>query len=329
MDELILRSLRGQTTDREEAELQAWRNAAPDNERYYRDIAAIAQTASRLDSERLPETPPPASTLIKEAERRTAAASAGGDTRRAAVRWRGVMAAAAAIAIIAFGALLYLKQQPGIVSQPHEIVAGPSETTTVALEDGSVVRLAPRSRLRIDARRTREVSLEGKAFFAVAKSPRHPFRVHTRAGDAVVLGTRFELSTKDDDVRLFVVEGHVVLDAGTARVDVRNGETSRIVQGTLSAPKPIADAPARLDWLGQFLVFQATPLPEVARELERVYGVRVLVADPALARQSITGWYSDKRFEDVFDILCHVLDARCSLIDGVATFGAQKTPPAP
>lgn len=164
--------------------------------------------------------------------------------------------------------------------------------------------------------------LIGRGYFAVARSPNRPFRVHTNAGDAIVLGTRFELSTANDELRLIVVEGHVALEAGNARVDVRGGEASRIVQGTISAAE-LVDAEGMIEWLGHFLVFQATPMPAVARDLERVYGIRVLIADSAIAKQTITGWYSDRTFNEVFDTICRVLDARCSIDVAVATISAR------
>lgn len=254
MDDLILRSLRGLTTAVEEARLRAWRTAAPENERHYRDLAAISRIAPRLDAAHVSETPPPASKLIEQAEKRTATALEAGRPRRHVVGWRGMIVAAAAVAVVALGVTLYSAQRPEGAGQPHEVVAGPHETTTVVLQDGSVVRLAPRSRLRIDPRQTREVMLEGRAFFVAARSPDRPFRVRTRAGDAVVLGTRFELSSEDDGLRLLVVEGHVALVAGGKRMDVSGGHVSRIVEGTISAPELVANGEAHVDWLGQFLV---------------------------------------------------------------------------
>lgn len=318
MDHLILLSLRGEATAVEERRLRSWRNAAPENEREYREIAAIARLTS-LGAPDQPEIGPPATELIREAERRTAAALVARSVRQPARGWRGYGFAAASIAIAALAAsILLYRPDP----QPPEIVAGPNDIITVALDDGSVVRLAPGSRLRLRLGNPRDVTLEGRGFFAIRKSPEQ-FRVRTSAGDAVVLGTRFELSTGDDALRLLVVEGHVALDAGSALVDVRDGESSRIVRGTVSAPERVTDVATRISWLGTFLVFQATPLPDVARELERVYGMRVAVADSTLATQAITGIYSDRPFEEVFDIICRVLDARCSIQDTEATMHAR------
>ena len=51
-----------------------------------------------------------------------------------------------------------------------EVVTGATELATVQLGEGSVVRLAPSSRLRVLAGRERAVSLEGRAFASAGLS---------------------------------------------------------------------------------------------------------------------------------------------------------------
>ena len=63
-----------------------------------------------------------------------------------------------------------------------EVVTGATELATVQLGEGSVVRLAPSSRLRVLAGRERAVHLEGRAFFAVERMPTPPATRHTRRG---------------------------------------------------------------------------------------------------------------------------------------------------
>jgi hypothetical protein len=53
-------------------------------------------------------------------------------------------------------------------------------------------------------------------------------------------------------------------------------------------------------------------------ELERQYGVPVRIDHPSLGDLTITGWYADLSFDQVFRIVCSVVDARCSVHDGVA-----------
>jgi transmembrane sensor len=115
-----------------------------------------------------------------------------------------------------------------------------------------------------------------------------------------------------------VLEGRVALGSGGKQVEVRAGEVSRISRGTTTAPVRVGNVEPLVPWLDRFIVFQATPLGEVARELEATYDVKVEVTDSALAQQTVTGWYADKTFPEVFSIVCEVLQAECSIRDGVA-----------
>ena len=184
--------------------------------------------------------------------------------------------------------------------------------TTVQLGDGSVVRLAPSSRLRVTASDSaREVTLDGRAFFVVAKMAARPFVVHTTAGNARVLGTRFELSTHDRDLNLVVVEGRVALSSGTGSVEVGAGERSGVRDRQTLAPTPVANADRMEQWVGKFLVFQSTLVRDAAREVERMYGVRVVIADSIIGRRTVTATFTDQAATQVLDVICSVVNAQC------------------
>ena len=316
VDEVILRSRAGRTTAAEEARLLAWRRTSPGNEAYFQDMLRLLEAAETVHQVDAP--PAPSVAKLMRGARPKRAHQAYGDGARWV--WRsalvGVVASAAILAAVllgrpdprkdfSFGAGLF--------------VTGPKETATLVLSDGSVVRLAPQSRLRIPGvSGSREVFLEGRAYFAVAKMEGYPFQVRTQAGEAVVLGTRFEVQTEGEDLRLVVLEGRVALGSGGKQVEVGAGEVSRISSGTTTAPVRVGNVEPLVTWLDRFIVFQATPLAEVARELEATYDVEIEVTDSALAQQTVTGWYADESFADVFSIVCEVLQAECSMRDGVA-----------
>ena len=67
-----------------------------------------------------------------------------------------------------------------------------------------------------------------------------------------------------------------------------------------------------MDWKGRFLAFQTTPLKDAAREIERQYGLRVVISDSALAAETISGWFVDKNQSELMKIVCMVVNASCS-----------------
>lgn len=325
VDELISRSVRRRTTADEEQQLRVWRQASEHNEAYFRELTRLLAGVAEVGATRGAGGMPAAADLIElaEAESRDMSQPPTRGRRRSARGWGSAMAIAATIAFIALGSAWYYTRAstPEFRLGAGEFVTGPSETGTVTLSDGTVVRMAPRSRLRVlDATQRRDVSLTGKAYFAVAKMDEYPFRVRTQGGDVVALGTRFEVKA-EEDLRVVVAEGRVAFRRGTRGVEVDAGEMSMLLEDGPSAPVKVDVAPL-LEWVGNFLAFQSTPLRDVAAELEREYGARVIVTDSALASVTITGSYVDRTFEEVITIICGVLGAHCSVQDGTATIGS-------
>jgi transmembrane sensor len=222
------------------------------------------------------------------------------------------LVAGAAAAGLAAGVFVPRRAAPKNEWGVTDITTGSAEMTTLQLGDGSVVRLAPSTRLRVtQSDSTRDVRLDGKAYFVVAKMPGRPFVVRTALGNARVLGTRFELATHERDLRLVVVEGRVALSAGTEKVEVRGGQQGGVRGEKLIAPTSVANAERMEQWVGKFLVFQSTPVRDVAREIERVYGMRVVISDSVLAGRTVTATFTDQPVARVLEDLCSVVSARC------------------
>lgn len=318
MDEAIIRFLQGHASASEEAELQAWRRAVPENERRYAEICALWSATARTSRPATLPLRPSATELIEASALRARGPVTAAGTRR---RWIAAALAAAALVLLVLN-IPRLRVAPSgeDLFAATELTTGPSEMVTAQLRDGSVVRLAPNSRLRVTpTAHAREVWLEGKAFFAIAKQAGRPFIVRTRAGEALVLGTRFEVSVLETDLRVVVVEGRVALTAADATVEIGAGEMSHVVAGTAPSLERADGVEPELEWIKGFLVFQDTPLREVAREIERQYGVRVELPDDGLAERTVTASFTDRSVEEVLMVVCRVADARCTLRDSVAS----------
>ena len=217
MDELIIRVLSGDAEPIEERRLSEWRAETPQNDQHFQDVAAIWQASEAVPDARI--SPPPAvetivlrgEALRRRDERRR---FARGLSRRENWPW----AAAAAIAAISLGVWIGSGERTAVELAGTEFIAGSAEATTSALSDGSFVRLDAGSAVRfVGGRESREAWLSGRAFFGVASDPRRPFVVHTDLGDTRVLGTRFEVSSRADDLRVIVVEGRVAVTSTLGR----------------------------------------------------------------------------------------------------------------
>jgi transmembrane sensor len=306
VDDLIIRFLQDKATTAEVEQLREWRQRAIGNERHYREVARVW---------RLTETARRGPTVSKAPAAAELIAGGAGSPRRVLVRrsWP-VPVAVAALLLAALGlGRLWNEVRADTAFAATELITGAEELVTARLGDGSVVRLAPGSRLRItDRKGHREVWLDGQAFFAVASRP-EPFLVRTRVGEALVLGTRFSVGVREDSLQLMVVEGRVALSASGERVEIAAGQASHVVPGSAPRVETVRDPGRYLAWMDAVLVFESAPLREVVREIERRYVVRVELRDSMLAERTVTARFTQESLDDVLSIVCRVVGARCSV----------------
>lgn len=324
VDELILAALQAQLTPEQATRLGSWRRASPANEAHYQEMARLWELSCREDPLVSRDAPVPSLSALRS--RHGGRMSLVGGGRRA--RWaRWASAAAVAAAAVLLLAVRGAERPAAPVAgaegfRASEFVTEQSEMVTASLADGSVVRLAPESRLRVTpAANRREVWLDGEAFFAVARDSARPFSVRTRAGSVEVLGTRFDLQVVGSELRLVVTEGKVALVSGPHRQMVVAGQIARVRDG---GPPEVEGAVAVavdsvLAWTRGFIVFQNTPLHQVARELERRYDVRVLLPDSTIASRTVTAWFTNQEVGQVLFAICSAVDAHCTLRDNVAS----------
>lgn len=311
MDELILRVLTGAADDQERRALAEWRRASADHEARYQEMADVWRlTAPSGSTARIPPQPS-VSAIIQEAERRRTKALPLVIRRVRSVRvlwW-----AAAAVFVLTVGLARSRWGRP----EMQEYVTTPQQTQTVRLADGSAVRLGPSSRLRVAAADQRRVALQGIAFFAVATDSAHPFEVRTDAGTVRVLGTRFELRSGGDSLRLVVVEGRVMLSGVGGQTEVARGHEGRIVGNAPPRVSEVPDVWALLNWPQGMLMFQATPLADVLSEVSARFGRPFDLRDSSLARRRVTASFEDETLEAIVTTVCAVVGARCTMGDTV------------
>jgi transmembrane sensor len=309
MEDKIVKVLSGDATDLEIRQLEAWRAESPDHERVYAQTRRVWEmTAPSLEEP--VAAPPSLAGIVEEAERRrnSVVSLAAWKARRA---WSWRVAAAAAVVILAVG--IATVQRGG----GSRYATGSDEYRTVTLADGSIVRLAPESTLRVRGASSRSIRLEGRAFFAVATDSTRPFTVETPVGRAQVLGTRFEIASSADSLRLVVVEGRVALAASGTSVEVARGEVSRVTAGSAPSAPAAADVWAVLDWPSGLLVFQATPFADVVEQIGRYFGVSFSLRDDDLAQRTVTAWFLDETLAEVVNTVCAIVGAQCVVGDSV------------
>ena len=326
MDELILAALQKRISAADLRRLEEFRAASPANEARYQELAEIWHASAGPDPLIPAQSAPPAAlmTMVRGSRRPGLRPhQSPKPSRRTRFLIPGLAATAgiaATLALVSLGGNRENRSGNTVASSAAEFVTDTLETATARLEDRTIVRLAPRSRLRVSPPgRKREVWLDGEAYFAVAPDAARPFRVHTRAGNVEVLGTRFDVRVKGSTLRVVVTEGIVALIAEKRRVLVPAGSVGTVNEDRTVSVIAVADPAGLIEWMNGALIFQDTPMRDVARELERRYRIRVLLPDSAIAARRVTAWFSQQDAEHVLAAICRAVEAHCTFANGVAS----------
>jgi transmembrane sensor len=206
--------------------------------------------------------------------------------------------------------------QEGEMLVPVETASGSGDITTLGLSDGSVVRLAADSRVEFPpGAGERNVVLEGKAFFAVAAGET-PFVIQTRLGEVTVRGTRFEVLTDEESLRVAVLEGLVEVEGAEDILQVGPGQVAYLPEEGRARVEAEADLRALLSWPGGLLIFQDTPFAQVAQEVGDHFGVPFSLSDREVGARRITAWFGDEPLDEVLGALGLIAGVQCTLQDG-------------
>ena len=215
--------------------------------------------------------------------------------------WRGVVAVAASIAVVA-GAALLVYTTNGFEPEASPIQTAAAEIRTLTLPDGSVATLGGRSRIEThyeaDARRV--TLLEGDAYFDVVPDTSRPFFVDAGTRVVRVVGTEFSVSRDSEAVRIAVAEGKVeVFNPGVKDLPVEAllpGDKIEIVsrQGiTRSTVEPASVGRWREGWLS----FRDASLGEIAESVERYSNTRLVFASSDLEETRVTASFGIDNIE--------------------------------
>jgi len=219
------------------------------------------------------------------------------------------------------------------LSEFIEKVNESDQPMTVTLDDGTVVMLEGKSRLKyrhtFSRDSSRQVYLLGKAYFDVMKNPYKPFIVHSNEIDVKVLGTSFRVESPEhgDKILVSVKTGKVSV------VAVSQGEQDRQKPGGIVLlpnqqvtyarkerlfQKSLVESPELLKTNtispGDF-VFDNTPITDVFRIIESAYGVEIIFNEEVMKNCYLTAPLGNESLHDKLKIICATIGATYEIID--------------
>jgi ferric-dicitrate binding protein FerR (iron transport regulator) len=288
--------LEGAASNEEKAELQAFMEVHEHN-------PAIIQALFPLQElENMPEQPLPADMEERVLANILARPAAG--RRKVRIAYLGRIAVAAAVVFFAC-LILYRwtrfgKPATPVTPQYVSVFTRPGEHKRITLPDSSQISLNGNSHVLFPQNFTpasREVYLEGEAFFTVSRDEHRPFIVHAAAISTTVLGTSFNVrcfsQEKLSQVAVATGKVKVALNSSVGGsyppVEVMPGQrVSYHLHDAAGLQKDYMDIAAVGAWKERSFYYDQTPLRQILADLESVYGLRFKILDTALLHCTYT-----------------------------------------
>lgn len=306
IEDLLPRYCSGEATAEELRLVEEWIKESDENYRIAKQIHTLylatdtMRVLSKVDTEKA------LSSVFQKMSK------SNGRSKVTWVTWLQRVAAILFIPLLVTVGLQNLKPRPVEVAQMIEVKTNPGTTTTVHLPDGSIVHLNSESKLSYPSffdKDKRRVTLQGEAFFEVQKNPEHGFVISTPHETKIeVLGTSFNVEAfeKDAFVATTLIEGKVrfdyVKEQRSAAVLMKPGQKLTYDSSSSKVQLIETTGASEIAWKDGKIVFQATPLPEALRMLEKRFNVTFVLSNDRLRQEAFTGSFTHQRLERILEI---------------------------
>lgn len=240
----------------------------------------------------------------------------------------------AAIALLAIGVFIYKNQSRSPLTGDtltYRALLGKKEV--VKLIDGSVVTLNGGSHINLQKGfniNKRELTLSGEAYFVVAHNAAKPFIVHTEKITIKDIGTEFNVKAYPTDKRTeaSLIKGLVEISINASANNTQKQKSiilspnKKFVLDNININKPLkfkelkqnfsissitknyeTNSVVETDWTQNKLTFFDEPLVDIAVQMERWYGVKVVILDPALKNIHFTATFDHGELNQVLEAL--------------------------
>lgn len=187
-----------------------------------------------------------------------------------------------------------------------------NETEYRILPDGSKVTLAANSHFEYPEKfgsKRRRIILEGEAFFEVKRDMSRPFIVHTTEADVRVLGTKFNVNTREDNsaTEVVVETGKVAfyLSDKTKKqyVELRKGEKALLNKTEEKIVKSEAIEVGYFSHKTKTLVFEKTEMSTVVEVLNSIFGTKILLMNQDIGHCRLTATFQDQDIETILGVI--------------------------
>jgi len=207
----------------------------------------------------------------------------------------------AAIIILAFGTGFVFRpssktEMPAADIRYSEIRVPFGQMSQVVLSDGTKIWLNSGTTIRYPeqfAADSRSVTINGEAYFEVAKMAHKPFTVNSSDLKIEVLGTSFNISAyqEDQESTVTLVEGKVNAQSldGKSMINLIPGQLATKNKNNSNIAIKTVDTDFYKAWIEGRIFFDDEPLGQIANKLDRWFNVKITFDNESLKSHRFTG----------------------------------------
>jgi transmembrane sensor len=294
--------------------LESWRTASEQNEKIYQEFVQVDQNISQLYNDQPYTVQSSWETLnqkIDQIEDKWLQNEKDNHTRI----WYSI--AASVLLVVSLGYYFINKTSYTVVTNEQNAVI-----KNITLPDGTLVQLNGGTSIKYAARSfktNRKLQLlNGEVFVKVVHQEKYPFLVDLGDVHALDLGTSFNIIKRNGDIKLTVAEGEVALQQHLASRSIRltAGTTGRYISSTGKLTVEKNTDPNYKSWLDKEFVFTETPLPEVVRQLNKVYKASIIINGDHLEKRKITAHLHYQTPDSALKVITATLQCKVTYEEG-------------
>ena len=187
-----------------------------------------------------------------------------------------------------------------------------AQIKNVTLPDGSNVIINADSRIAYNKEswdKKRDVFLEGEAFFSVKKGAK--FRVKTNMGFVHVLGTSFNVYSRNNDLSVQCETGKVLVQSSGVESTINPLQSVTVLDG-IHQVDTMKETEFRSTWKKGIFVYKASLILDVVAELERQFEVKISM-DKVHEEMKYTGSFNKSDLETALTEVFYPLDMKFEL----------------
>lgn len=292
--ELLVRFLAGECTEQERQAVDRWLKADPENSAYFKELSTLWNTSESPGSFQ--------KEWLKEDWRKVQSRIEEIRTPDKATKQRSLvytLTRLAAVIVLGIGIYFFARQLSNGTTIQETIASAGIKTLT--LPDGSKVSLNTNAKLTYPETfdsETREVTLQGEAFFEITPDAKKPFLIRTNNVTTEVVGTSFSVNSNTSRVVVTVVTGKVMLyEDRQSAIAMVAGEQG--IYNDKILEKRINTDLNFLSWKTSILTFRNTPLTKVVDDLNRHYSQQIRIASDTLGHCTLTSTFQHQTLEEI------------------------------